>query len=188
MAQYNDWFFFYSSYHVPLSKYIIDTNSNHKTSFSLLLNNDYIVKLLDLPNQSNDFYLNFFFDFALPIHYKYELFHAYELFMDTAITRFDNIFKLGRFGYFKYNEMIEKTFLLPLDRKRLIKHLEYMIIEEHYFNLYCNLNYFNNYFLNDFFNINVITEYLKYFKTLNFYEKIFDVILLLIEPFFFKYY
>ena len=47
--------------------------------------------------------------------------------------------------------MIEKIYLVPFDKKRLLRYLEVKILFERYFNIYLN-NYSNFYFLSDLYN------------------------------------
>lgn len=108
--------------------------------------------------------------------------------MQTPVTRFENECKLGRLSFFTFDSMIERVFTLPIDQNLLIKYIGNNIIFEHFLSIFLNCNYFNMYFLKDFFNLKNSKKFLKFFKILNFYDKIFYVIFLLIDPFFFKYY
>jgi hypothetical protein len=108
--------------------------------------------------------------------------------MNTPVTKYENDFRLGRLSYLKFDTMIERIFTIPLDKKRLLRYLKLKILFEHFFSLYINCNYLNIYFLKDLYNLKLVVEYNKYFKIINFYDKIFYILFLFIDPFFFKYY
>jgi len=192
MAWFNEWFCFYEAWYAQLIDYIELNAKQHKYNFMYLLNNDYMNKLLHVKiNEDNKkYYLHFFYGYALKYHYMYDLFNGYELFMNTPVTRFENVFKMGRLGFKKYDEMIDHIFLIPIDRRRLVKYIDHLIMKDHIFNMYNDLNvsYLNLYFLKDFINLYEINDYNKSLKLYNFYEKIFSMLFLLIDPFFFKYF
>jgi hypothetical protein len=71
--------------------------------------------------------------------------------MQTAVTKYEREFRFGLLNYLKFDRMIEKIFLVPSDKKRLLRYLEIKIVFEYYFNLYLN-KFSNNYFFNDFYN------------------------------------
>ncbi len=184
---FNNWFFFYISYHIKFKKYINLNDYQHKSSFLLLLNDTYIMSILNVTKIKQTTYKKFFYDFFHKLHYWYELFNAYVLFMQTAVTKYEREFRFGLLNYLKFDRMIEKIFLVPSDKKRLLRYLEIKIVFEYYFNLYLN-KFSNNYFFNDFYNWKSVKEYNKTIKIINFFDKIFYVIFLLVDPFFFKYY
>jgi hypothetical protein len=157
VALFNKWFSFYSVYYTYLNYYIELNTKQHQLSFIYLLNNNYMHKMLNVKINESDklYYLNFFYNYALKYHYMYDLFNGYELFMQTPVTRFENVFKMGRLGFYKYDEMIDHIFLIPIDRRRLIKYIDHIIMQNNIFNMYSdiNVNFFNIYFLKDFFNL-----------------------------------
>lgn len=185
---FNDWFFFYFSYHLKLKQYIEYNQYRHKSNFLLLLNNSYVLNILNVTVNNNKHYINCFNDFFLRYHYWYELLNGYTLFMSTPVTKFENDFKLGRLSFWQFDLMTERIFTIPLDKKRLLRYLQIKILFEHFFNLYINFKCINLYFLKDLYNLKLLNDYKKHVKIINFYDKIFYVVFLLIDPFFFKYY
>ena len=85
------------------------------------------------------------------MHYSYELLNGYVFFMNSAVTKYEREFRFGLLNYLKFDLMIEKIYLVPFDKKRLLRYLEVKILFEHYFNIYLN-NYSNFYFFSDFYN------------------------------------
>ena len=57
-----------------------------------------------------------------------------------------------------------------------------------YFNILIDTNYINFYFLNDFFNLKKDAILNQTIKSLNFYNKMFRIIFLVLDPFFFKHF
>jgi hypothetical protein len=84
--------------------------------------------------------------------------------------------------------MAERVFTLPLDKKNLLKYLQKKILFEHFFLVYLKLDYLNFYFLKDLNNLKILDEYKQYRKIVHFYDKIFHVMFVVIDPYFFKYY
>lgn len=184
---FNNWFFFYMSYHTKFKKYLNLNDYQHKSSFLLLLNDSYITNILNATKEQKGINMEIFWNFFSKIHYSYELLNGYVFFMKSAVTKYEREFRFGLLNYLKFDLMIEKIYLVPFDKKRLLKYIELKILFEHYFNIYLN-NYSNFYFLSDFYNWKLDKEYNKNIKIINFFDKIFYVIFFVVDPFFFKYY
>lgn len=186
---FNNWFFFYMSYHIKFKKYINLNEYRHKSTYLLLLKDPYIIKLLNVNIIKNvkNIYMEILFSFFHKWHYWYELYNGYVLFMKAAVTKFEKDFRFGLLNYLKYDKMIEKIYLVPFDKKFLLRYLEIKILFENYFNIYLN-HYSNFYFLTDLYNWKAIKEYNKNIKIVNFFDKIFYVIFFVVDPYFFKYY
>lgn len=188
MKWFNNWYFFYSSYHLKLKKYINLNEYQHKFSFLLLLKDPYISNILNVTIDDRKNHMYFFYNYFLEFNYWYELWNGYILFMNNPVTKYENDFKLGRLNYWKFDLMTQRIYTMPLDKKHLKRYLQIKILSEHFFYLYIKYNYLNIYFLKDLYNLKLLNDYNKYIKIINFYDKIFYVIFLLLDPFFFKYY
>lgn len=184
---FNNWFFFYMSYHTQFKKHINLNEYQHKSSFLLLLNDSYIQSILGATKKTRFITLEIFHEFFNKNHYFYDLFNGYVFFMKSAVTKYEREFRFGLLNYLKFDRMIEKIYLVPYDQKRLLWYIEKKILFEHYFNIYLN-QYSNFYFLTDFYNWKAFKEYNKNKKIINFFDKIFYVIFFVVDPFFFKYY
>ena len=184
---FNNWFHFYMSYHAKFKNHINLNEYQHKSSFLLLLNDSYITSILSATKEKRSITIEIFHDFFYRIHYFYDLLNGYVFFMKSAVTKYEREFRFGLLNYLKFDIMIEKIYLVPYDKKRLLWYLEKKILFEHYFNIYLN-QYSNFYFLNDFYNWKTLKEYNQNKKIVNFFDKIFYIIFYVVDPFFFKYY
>lgn len=128
--------FFYSSYHLKFVEYLKLDEYNHKFSFLTLLDTSYISQILKITENNKKIYLHFFNDYFLNTHYWYELVNAYVLFMQTAVTKYEDVFKLGLLSFKRFDLMIKLVFMLNLDKKRLLQHMQkkyFLSIFFHYF-------------------------------------------------------
>lgn len=184
---FNNWFFFYMSYHIKFKKHLNLNEYQHKSTFLLLLNDSYIKNILNTTKEKKGIHMGVFQTFFSKMHYSYELLNGYTFFMQSAVTKYEREFRFGLLNYLKFDTMIEKIYLVPFDKKRLLRYLEVKILFEHYFNIYLN-NYSNFYLLSDLYNWKAKKEYHKTLKIINFFDKIFYIIFFVVDPFFFKYY
>ena len=113
--------------------------------------------------------------------------YAYWLFIKTPVTKFTKNFRLGKFSYLDYKPMLSNVYALPIDKKNLQAYLKFNISYDFYFDFY-NKSFKNIYFLKDLYSFGDKLDLIKYYKIIGFYDKIFSIIIMLMDPFFFKYY
>lgn len=184
---FNNWFFFYSAYKTYLVKYVSNDKKMHEKSFSILLNNLHINNLIQSTNMNRTALTIFFDEHLLWNDCNYELLKAYALFMKTPVVKFSNTFKFGRLSFFEYERMIEVIYYLDCDKYKLKKSLEYELIISYYFEIF-HTSYLNLYFVKDLYNFKNVKELQRSYNIIGFYDKLFSIIFLLIDPFFFKYF
>lgn len=107
--------------------------------------------------------------------------------MKTPVVKFSNTFKFGRLSFFEYERMIEVIYYLDCDKYKLKKSLEYELIISFYFEIF-HTSYLNLYFVKDLYNFKNVKELQRSYNIIGFYDKLFSIIFLLIDPFFFKYF
>ncbi len=181
---FNNWFTFYYCYYSKLANIFFVQNAHSKSLFYLLLSNSFVLNLIDKKNLIEYFYEKSYFR----TQYLYELYNGYYLFMEKMVTKFDKLFAFAHFSYFKYESMMKNVYLVPYDKRYLMNYLTKKTALINYFNIIIDTNYINFYFLNDFFNLKKDTILNQTIKSLNFYNKMFRIIFLVLDPFFFKHF
>lgn len=181
---FNKWFAFYYCYHVKLKRVLIMQNDYNKSLFNLLSNNSFVLNIINKKNFIKFFYDNSYFR----TQYLYDLYNGYYLFMENPVTKYDKLFAFAHFSYLEYEPMIKNVYLVPYDKRFLIQHLIKKTALINYLSILIDINYTNFYFLNDLFNFENEDILYTVEKSLNFYHKMFRIIFMLLDPFFFKYF
>lgn len=181
---FNKWFTFYYCYNLKLKRVLTIKNDYSKSLFNLLLSNSFILNIINKKNFIENIYDSSYFR----TQYLYDLYNGYYLFMENIVTKYDKLFSFAHFSYLKYEPMIRNVYLVPYDKHFLIQHLTKKTALINYLNVLIDINYINFYFLNDLFNLKKDNILSATIKSLNFYNKIFRIIFMLLDPFFFKYF
>jgi len=108
--------------------------------------------------------------------------------MENMVTKYDKLFSFAHFSYLEYEPMIRNVYLVPYDKYFLIQYLTKKTALINYLNILIDINYINFYFLNDLFNLKKNDILTAAIKALNFYHKMFRIIFMVLDPFFFKYF
>lgn len=159
-------------------------NDYNKSLFNLLSNNSFVLNIINKKNFIKFFYDNSYFR----TQYLYDLYNGYYLFMENPVTKYDKLFAFAHFSYLEYEPMIKNVYLVPYDKRFLIQHLIKKTALINYLSILIDINYTNFYFLNDLFNFENEDILYTVEKSLNFYHKMFRIIFMLLDPFFFKYF
>lgn len=181
---FNKWFTFYYCYNLKLKRVLTIQNDYNKSLFNLLSSNSFILNIINKKNFIEYFYDNSYFR----TQYLYDLYNGYYLFMENNVTKYDKLFSFAHFSYLEYEPMIRNVYLVPYDKHFLIQHLTKKTALINYLSILIDINYTNFYFLNDLFNFKKDNILSATIKSLNFYHKMFRIIFMLLDPFFFKYF